>query len=57
MSGGFVWYPYSVSQIGLRPNAARTSRSSRSRSAIVIVWQFTHFGPHGVSVCGLPGYG
>ena len=53
-SGGFVWYPYSVSQIGFRPKARWTSRSSRSRSAIVMVWQLTHFGPQGVSNWGSP---
>ena len=55
VSGGFVWYPYSVSQMRLRPKLTRTSRRSRSRSAIVIDEQLLHFGPHGVSAFGTVG--
>ena len=38
-SGGFVWYPYSVSQMRFAPKLRDTSRSSRSSVAIVIVSQ------------------
>src|SRR5919109_3364584 len=56
-SGGFVWYAYSVSQIRFGPNAAWTSWRSFGSVAIVIVRQPLQPPAHGVSVCGLSGYG
>src|SRR5918994_1394511 len=56
-SGGFVWYPYSVSQIRFRGKFVRTSLISRSRSAIVIVLHQGHPPDQGVSIPGFAGYG
>src|SRR5581483_7913564 len=56
-SGGFVWYPYSVSQMRVRlPNAFPTSAISVGSVAIVSVEQCVHPPEIGVSA-GVSGYG
>src|SRR2546423_11693558 len=55
--GGLVWYPYSVSQIRLAPKSRATARRRLGSVAIVSVWQLPQPPLHGVSVCGLTGYG
>ena len=56
VSGGFVWYPYSVSQIGLGPNSRLTRMRSFRIVAIVIHGQPLQPPLDGVSI-GNAGYG